>query len=43
MRAAVQFVALCQAEKFQPVILGMSDVPDSAATLARDVTIAVDS
>ncbi len=42
MRAAVQFVALCQAEKFQPVILGMSDVPD-AATLGRDVTVAVDA
>jgi AcrR family transcriptional regulator len=42
MQAAVQFVALCQAEKFQPVILGMSEVPD-AATLGRDVTIAVDA
>ncbi len=42
MRAAVQFVALCQAEKFQPVILGMSEVPD-ATTLGRDVTVAVDA
>jgi hypothetical protein len=35
-------VALCQAEKFQHVILGMSEVPD-AATLGRDVTVAVDA
>lgn len=42
MRAAGQFVALCQAEKFQPVILGMSEVP-GATTLGRDVTIAVDA
>ncbi len=42
MRAAVQFVALCQAEKFQPVILGMSEVPD-ATTLGREVTVAVDA
>jgi TetR/AcrR family transcriptional regulator, mexJK operon transcriptional repressor len=42
MQAAVQFVALCQAEKFQHVILGMSEVPD-AATLGRDVTVAVDA
>jgi len=40
MRAASQFVALCQAEKFQQVILGLSDVPD-AGTVARDVTFAV--
>ncbi len=42
MRAAQQFVALCQAEKFQQVILGMEDVPD-AAILARDVRVAVDA
>jgi TetR/AcrR family transcriptional regulator, mexJK operon transcriptional repressor len=42
MRAAQQFVALCQAEKFQQVVLGMNDVPD-AVTLARDVRVAVDA
>ncbi len=42
MRAALQFVALCQAESFQPVILGMGQAPD-AETIARDVTVAVDA
>ena len=42
MRAALQFVALCQAESFQQVILGMGPVPD-AETIARDVRVAVDS
>lgn len=42
MRAAHQFSALCQAEKVQQVILGLRDVPD-AATIARDVTVAVDA
>ena len=41
MRAALQFVALCQAESFQQVILGMGPAPD-AGTIARDVTVAVD-
>jgi TetR/AcrR family transcriptional regulator, mexJK operon transcriptional repressor len=42
MRAALQFVALCQAESFQPVILAMGPAPD-AGTIAREVTVAVES
>jgi TetR/AcrR family transcriptional regulator, mexJK operon transcriptional repressor len=42
MRAALQFVALCQAESFQPVILAMGPAPD-AETIAREVTVAVES
>lgn len=42
MRAALQFVALCQAESFQQVLLGMGPAPDTE-TIARNVTMAVDS
>jgi AcrR family transcriptional regulator len=42
MRAALQFVALAQAENFQQVLLGMGPAPD-AAEIARHVTVAVDS
>jgi AcrR family transcriptional regulator len=42
MRAALQFVALCQAESFQQVLLRMGPAP-GAETIARNVTVAVDS
>ena len=42
MRAALHFVALCQSGCYQEVILGLSAAPD-AATIARDVTVAVDA
>jgi TetR/AcrR family transcriptional regulator, mexJK operon transcriptional repressor len=42
MRAAQQFVALCQAERFQPVLLAMTEVPD-AASIEEGVAVAVDA
>jgi AcrR family transcriptional regulator len=42
MRATLQFTALCQAESFQQVLLGMGPAP-GAETIARHVTVAVDS
>jgi hypothetical protein len=42
MRAALQFTALCQAESFQQVLLGMGPAPDAEA-IARNVRVAVDS